>query len=77
MAEPVRVLANGPSARKIRAELTRRGFLATALAASGAVLFTACAPHEASAASEAHGGPLDCGGMFARFVAMMEGKADA
>ena len=26
---------------------------------------------------EAHGGPLDCGGMFARFVAMMEGKADA
>lgn len=59
MAEPVRVLANGPSARKIRAELTRRGFLATALAASGAVLFTACAPHEASAASEAHGGPLE------------------
>ena len=26
---------------------------------------------------EAHGGPLDCGGMFARFAAMMEGKADA
>ena len=58
-APPVRVLANGASARKIRSELTRRGFLATALAASGAVLFTACAPQKASAASEAHGGPLE------------------
>jgi len=56
---PVRVLANSASARKIRSELTRRGFLATALAASGAVLFTACAPQKASAASEAHGGPLE------------------
>jgi spermidine/putrescine transport system substrate-binding protein len=56
---PVRVLANEASARKIRSELTRRGFLATALAASGAVLFTACAPQKASAASEAHGGPLE------------------
>lgn len=56
---PVRVLANATSARKIGAELTRRGFLATALAASGAVLFTACAPQKASAASQANGGPLE------------------
>ncbi len=56
---PVRVLANTASARKIRTELTRRGFLATAIAASGAVLFTACAPGKASAASSAHGGPLE------------------
>ena len=51
MTPSVRVLANGPTARKIGAELTRRGFLATALAASGAVLFTACAPEKAAAAS--------------------------
>ena len=57
--DPVRVLANGPSARKIGAELTRRGFLATALAASGAVLFTACAPGKASAAAQADGGALE------------------
>jgi len=59
MDAPIRVLANSASARKVRSELTRRGFLATALAASGAVLFTACAPQKASAASEAHGGALE------------------
>ncbi|MFT4135794.1 spermidine/putrescine ABC transporter substrate-binding protein [Microbacterium sp.] len=60
MAEtPLRVLANGPTAGRIRSELTRRGFLATALAASGAMLFTACTPRGASTAPQAHGGPLE------------------
>ncbi|WP_295012137.1 spermidine/putrescine ABC transporter substrate-binding protein [uncultured Microbacterium sp.] len=59
MSEPIRILADGPAARSLGARLTRRGFLATALAASGAVLFTACAPRGASTASSAHGGPLE------------------
>lgn len=58
-AEPVRVLAHQGAARFIRSELTRRGFLATALAASSAVLFTACTPGATGAASPASGGPLE------------------
>ncbi|WP_341941594.1 spermidine/putrescine ABC transporter substrate-binding protein [Microbacterium sp. LWH10-1.2] len=58
-APPVRVLANRGAAHIIRTELTRRGFLATALAATGTVLFTACAPGQVGAAPQAHGGPLE------------------
>ena len=58
-APPVRVLAHRSAARMIRTELTRRGFLATALAAGGAVLLTACAPGQNAAAVHAKGGPLE------------------
>lgn len=57
---PVRVLAHRTAARVIRTELTRRGFLATAVAAGGAVLLTACTPGGANAAAvHAKGGPLE------------------
>ncbi|MFT4259246.1 spermidine/putrescine ABC transporter substrate-binding protein [Microbacterium sp.] len=57
---PVRVLAHRSAARVIRTELTRRGFLATALAAGGAVLLTACTPGGSNAAAvHAKGGPLE------------------
>ena len=49
-APPVRVLAHRSAARVIRTELTRRGFLATALAAGGAVLLSACTPGQNAAA---------------------------
>lgn len=58
-APPVRVLAHRSAARVIRTELTRRGFLATALAAGGAVLLTACTPGQNAAAVHAKGGPLE------------------
>lgn len=56
---PVRVLAHRSAAGILRSELTRRGFLATALAAGGAVLFTACAPGQTGTAAQANGGPLE------------------
>lgn len=56
---PVRMLAHRSAARTIRAELTRRGFLATALAAGGAVLLSACAPGQSATAVHAQGGPLE------------------
>jgi spermidine/putrescine transport system substrate-binding protein len=53
------VLAHRSAARVIRTELTRRGFLATALAAGGAVLLSACTPGQNAAAVHAKGGPLE------------------
>ena len=56
---PVRVLAHRSAARVIRTELTRRGFLATAIMAGGAVVLSACSPGQNAAAVHAEGGPLE------------------
>ncbi|PRB16474.1 spermidine/putrescine ABC transporter substrate-binding protein [Microbacterium sp. MYb62] len=56
---PVRVLAHRSAARVIRTELTRRGFLATAIMAGGAVVLSACTPGQNAAAVHAKGGPLE------------------
>ncbi|MFE6997556.1 spermidine/putrescine ABC transporter substrate-binding protein [Microbacterium sp. NPDC057659] len=56
---PVRVLAHRGAAGILRSELTRRGFLATALAAGGTMLFTACAPPKGAVSAPASGGPLE------------------
>jgi spermidine/putrescine transport system substrate-binding protein len=59
-APPVRVLAHRSAANVIRSEMTRRGFLATALAAGGAVLLSACTPGgQQASAVHAKGGPLE------------------